>query len=143
MKSLQMLMLTVVVFLSSYLGFQYPLKSIAIAPHAITVSAILAGIIGAAQNLLGERMKIDAKVTKSREKKVELAEAEVLSRGLYDQLAIYVLVIIFAIIVIWLQAETVAISTADRVFSAMFMAAFALAVFLTIRMPEYLKSLSS
>ncbi|WP_299207294.1 hypothetical protein [uncultured Tateyamaria sp.] len=132
----------VVVVGASVVGCFFPTKSLLLAPHAITVAAILAGIIASVQNILTARLEREFEFH-NREAKVEKSEARFLLKGIYDQLFVYVLVICFAMLLIWLDPKVDEIEIWDRCASVFFMGLLGLSFVLTLRMPRYLKSLMS
>ena len=141
MRRLGLFILGLTLVLAAYLGYLSPNNVLSIAPHAITVSAILAGIMGAAQNLLthrsGEKIELS-----DREGKVREADSKDISKGLYDQLLVHMLVIVLAIMVIWNGAATPEAPLVAHLLCALFMSVFVLGLFLTLRLPTLLKELS-
>lgn len=141
MKFIITILAIVAIIVAAILGYYYPERSLLIAPHAITVSAILAGIIAAVQSILSARIEKNVP-SHDRETKVGQSEAKELLRGMYDQLLIYMLVIVSALLVIWLSPSLNVVHFYDRIFSVVFMTIFAFAIVLTLRMPGYLRALA-
>lgn len=130
-----------VVIFAAWLGYSFPEKSLLIAPHAITVSAILAGIIAAVQSVLSARIEKTVPIH-DRENKVLQAEAKELLKGMYDQLLVYMLVIVSALAVIWSSPTGSDTDYLGKALSILFMSLFAFAIVLTLRMPGYLRALA-
>jgi hypothetical protein len=121
------------------LGAIYPERALLIAPHVITVMAILAGIIGATQSVVISRG--EQRPEQSRQMSIlRETESQGQLKALYDQLLMFVLTIIISLGLIWINPVTESTGLAVRIVAAVFMAMSSFSALLAIRMPGYLKA---